>query len=277
MAGKIKMEKTIVLTIANSKGGSGKSTTASMLARTLGEKGYKVLAIDCDSQMDLTNTLGFTVDESLVDFGLTLIDFDKTIYQLIKTKGKITDFIVPTVYKNLDLIAGDDYIGRIEFDLHHEYQRETILKKLMSSLIESNIYDFIVFDTSTHLGDLAANILNMTDHVIIPVPMAMFGIRGIRTFIDFFNQFTDMNKELNILGILMTMYKPSNKILNQRAENLLLGIFSENLLFKTKISIDANIEKAQWNNVTAVEYAPKTRATLQYDEFAKEVIRRVKK
>ena len=85
MAGKIKLNKTAVITIANSKGGSGKSTTASMLARTLGEKGYKVLAIDCDSQMDLTNTLGFTVDESLVEFGLTLIDFNKTIYQMIRT------------------------------------------------------------------------------------------------------------------------------------------------------------------------------------------------
>ncbi len=277
MAAKIKLERTSVLTIANSKGGSGKSTTASMLARTLGEKGYKVLAIDCDSQMDLTNTLGFTVDESLEEFGLTLIDFNKTIYQLIKNKGEVNDFIIPTKYKNLDIIAGDDYIGRIEFDLHHEYQRENILKKIMKPMIEENIYDFIIFDTSTHLGDLAANILNITEHVIIPVPMAMFGIRGIRTFIDFFNQFADMNEKLSIMGILMTMYKPSNKIMNERAEMLLNNIFGSELIFRTKISIDTNIEKAQWNNVTAVEYAPKTKATLQYHDLAKEVLRRVKK
>lgn len=275
MAG-IKLERTCVLTIANSKGGSGKSTTASMLARSLGEKNYKVLAVDCDSQMDLTNTLGFTVDESLVDFGLQLIDFNKTIYQLIRSKGDPRDFIVQTKYKNLDVIAGDDYIGRIEFELHHEYQREIVLKKLMQKLIDAKMYDFIIFDTSTHLGDLAANILNITDKVIIPVPMAMFGIRGIRTFIDFFNQFTEMNPKLEIMGILMTMYKSSNKIINERAENLLLNIFGQELLFKTKISIDANIEKAQWNNVTAYEFAPKTRAAEQYKELAKEVIRRVK-
>lgn len=272
----IKLRETRVLAVANSKGGSGKSTTASMLARSLGERNYRVLAIDCDSQMDLTNTLGFTVDESLVEFGLTLTDFDKTVYQLIRSKGNPKDFIVRTKYKNLDLICGDDYIGRIEFDLHHEYQRESVLKKIMHDLIAENRYDFIIFDTSTHLGDLAANILNITHKVIIPVPMAMFGIRGIRTFIDFFNQFTDVNPQLEIMGILMTMYRSSNKIINERAENLLLNIFGRDLLFRTKISIDANIEKAQWNNVTAYEFAPKTRASLQYQELAKEVIRRVK-
>ena len=109
MAGKIKLNKTAVITIANSKGGSGKSTTASMLARTLGEKGYKVLAIDCDSQMDLTNTLGFTVDESLVEFGLTLIDFNKTIYQMIRSKGDVSEFIIATTCEKLDLVEGDAY------------------------------------------------------------------------------------------------------------------------------------------------------------------------
>lgn len=274
---KIKLDKTYVLTVANSKGGSGKSTTASMLARTLGENGYKVLAIDCDSQMDLTNTLGFTVDESLVEFGLSLIDFNTTVYQMIKTKGNVREYIVPTKYKNLDIIPGDDYIGKIEFDLHHEYQREAILKKLMKELIASKDYDFILFDTSTHLGDLAANILNITTDVIIPVPMAMFGIRGIRTFIDFYNQFVELNEDLDIMGIVMTMYRPNNKIMNERAETLLTNIFGQELLFKNKISIDANIEKAQWNNVTAVDFAPKTRATLQYQELAKEVIKRVKR
>ena len=275
MAG-IKLADTCVLTIANSKGGSGKSTTASMLARALAGKNYKVLAIDCDSQMDLTNTLGFTVDESLVEFGLTLVDFNKTIYQMIRQKGKPADFIIPTKYKNLDMIAGDDYIGRIEYELHHEFQREVVLRKIMADLVASRTYDFIIFDTSTHLGDLVANILNMTDKVIIPVPMAMFGIRGIRTFIDFYNQFLEMNPSLEIMGILMTMYRGSNRVINERAENLLLNIFDRSLLFHTKISSDVNIEKAQWNNVTAFDFAPKSRVVQQYNDLAKEVVKRVK-
>ena len=274
---KIKLDKTCVLTIANSKGGSGKSTTASMLARALAGKNYRVLAIDCDSQMDLTNTLGFTVDESLADFGLTLVDFNKTIYQLIRQKADPRDFIIHTKYKNLDMIAGDDYIGRVEFDLHHEYQREIVLKKIMKGLLEDRVYDFIIFDTSTHLGDLVANILNITEDVIIPVPMAMFGIRGIRTFIDFYNQFTEMNPSLRIMGILMTMYRGNNKIINERAENLLRNIFDDDLVFKTKISSDVNVEKAQWNNVTAFDFAPKSRVVSQYNDLAREVVSRVKK
>lgn len=271
-----KPARTCVLTIANSKGGSGKSTTASMLARALAARGYRVLAVDCDSQMDLTNTLGFTVDESLVEFGLKLVDFNKTIYQLIRQKGNAADFVTPTDHKNLDLIAGDDYIGRIEYELHHEYQREVVLRRLLTPLIDAHQYDFILFDTSTHLGDLAANILNITDSVIIPVPMAMFGIRGIRTFIDFYNQFLEMNSRLSIMGILMTMYRGSNKVINERAENLLTNIFEPELLFKTKISSDVSIEKAQWNNVTAYDFAPKSRVVKQYNDLAREVIKRVK-
>lgn len=273
---KIKLDETCVLTIANSKGGSGKSTTASMLSRALAAKGYKVLAIDCDSQMDLTNTLGFTVDESLVEFGLDLVDFNKTIYQMVRQKGNPKDFIINSKYENLDMISGDDYIGRIEFELHHEYQRELVLKKIMKGLIEEKAYDFIIFDTSTHLGDLVANILNISDEVIIPVPMAMFGIRGIRTFIDFYNQFVEMNPKLKIMGILMTMYRGNNKIINERAENLLKNIFEEDLIFKTKISSDVNVEKAQWNNITAFDFAPRSRVVGQYNELAKEVVERVK-
>lgn len=270
-------ERTLVIAIANSKGGSGKSTTASMLAIALGEQGYKVLAIDCDSQMDLTNTLGFTVDESLTEFGLQLIDFNQTIYQAIRQKQDLSHFITPTRYENLDLVSGDDYISKIEYDLHHEFQREFLLKRIITPLLESRKYDFVIFDTSTYLGDLAANILNVSDYVIIPVPMAMFGIRGIRTFLDFYHQFLSMNERLEILGILTTLYKPNNKIMNQRGQTLIENIFGREILFETKINLDTSVEKAQWNSIAVLEYSPSSRAAMQYKEFAKEVIERVSK
>ena len=85
-----------------------------------------------------------------------------------------------------------------------------------------------------------------------------------------------MNPKLKIMGILMTMYRGNNKIINERAENLLKNIFEEELIFKTKISSDVNVEKAQWNNVTAFDFAPKSRVVNQYNELAKEVVKRVK-
>lgn len=277
MRRKYKPKKTTVISIANSKGGSGKSTTASMLSIALGDLGYKVLAIDCDSQMDLTNTMGFTVDESLTEFGLQLIDFNKTIYQAMKQKQELVNFITPTRYFNVDIISGDDYISKIEYELHHEFQREFLLKKIGMSLLKERTYDFIIFDTSTYLGDLAANILNVSDYVIIPVPMAMFGIRGIRSFLDFFHQFKAMNEELEILGILTTLYKAGNKIMNMRGQNLLENIFGKEMLFQTKIHLDTSVEKAQWNSIAVLEYSPKSKASVQYKEFAKEVVDRVSK
>lgn len=277
MSRKYKPKKTTVISIANSKGGSGKSTTASMLSIALGDLGYKVLAIDCDSQMDLTNTMGFTVDESLTEFGLQLIDFNKTIYQAMKQKQELVNFITPTRYLNVDIISGDDYISKIEYELHHEFQREFLLKKISMSLLKERKYDFIIFDTSTYLGDLAANILNVSDYVIIPVPMAMFGIRGIRSFLDFFHQFKVMNEELEILGILTTLYKVGNKIMNMRGQNLLETIFGKEMLFQTKIHLDTSVEKAQWNSIAVLEYSPKSKASVQYKEFAKEVVDRVSK
>lgn len=275
MRKKYKPKDTIVISIANSKGGSGKSTTASMLSIALGDSGYKVLAIDCDSQMDLTNTMGFTVDESLTEFGLQLIDFNKTIYQAMKKKEDLKEFVTPTRYRNVDIISGDDYISKIEYELHHEFQREFLLKKISRNLISEKKYDFIIFDTSTYLGDLAANILNVSNYVIIPVPMAMFGIRGIRSFLDFFHQFKMMNEELEILGILTTLYKAGNKIMNARGQNLLENIFGDEMLFSTKIHLDTSVEKAQWNSIAVLEYSPKSKASLQYKEFAKEVVDRV--
>lgn len=277
MAKIFKMQNTTVISIANSKGGSGKSTTASMLSIALGQLGYKVLAVDCDSQMDLTNTMGFTVDESLTEFGLKLIDFNKTIYQAMKRKEDLSDYVISTRYANVDIISGDDYISKIEYDLHHEFQREFLLKKISRELIEQRKYDFIIFDTSTYLGDLAANILNVSDYVIIPVPMAMFGIRGIRTFLDFFHQFSAMNEKLKILGILTTLYKPNNKIMNERGQNLIENIFGKEMLFHTKINLDTSVEKAQWNSIAVLEFSPKSKAALQYMDFAREVIKRVSK
>ena len=78
------------------------------------------------------------------------------------------------------------------------------------------------------------------------------------------------------MGIVMTMYRPNNKIINERAEKLLHNTFGRQLMFKTKIPIDANIEKAQWNNVTAYEFAPKSRASEQYRNLSREVLKRVK-
>lgn len=268
-------KKTKVISIANSKGGSGKSTTASMLSIALGQLGYKVLAIDCDSQMDLTNTMGFTVDETLTEFGLQLIDFNKTIYQAMKNKDDLSNYITPTRYDNVDIVSGDDYISKIEYELHHEFQREFLLKKISTDLIAKNEYDFIILDTSTYLGDLSANILNVCDYVIIPVPMAMFGIRGIRTFLDFFNQFSVMNEKLEVLGILTTLYKPSNKIMNTRGQGLIENVFGKDMLFRTKINLDTSVEKAQWNSIAVLEFSPKSKAAMQYMDFAKEVVKRV--
>lgn len=84
-----------------------------------------------------------------------------------------------------------------------------------------------------------------------------------------------MNEKLEVLGILTTLYKPSNKIMNTRGQGLIENVFGKDMLFRTKINLDTSVEKAQWNSIAVLEFSPKSKAAMQYMDFAKEVVKRV--
>lgn len=133
-------KKTSVISFANNKGGSGKTTTCANVAYALSCLGKRVLMIDGDMQLNLSLSF-FDEDEVLA-----MAKSEKNLYQAIKSGSSLDDYIVPTPYENLWLIPSSTLMSGIEFDLFTMWQREFILKNALQHIRESGEYDYILID-----------------------------------------------------------------------------------------------------------------------------------
>ena len=163
------MGKTKVICFANNKGGSGKSTTCANVGYGLTQLGKKVLLIDGDMQLNLSLSL---FDEDKV---LAFAQSDKNLYEGIRKQADLTDYIVKSDFENLDLIPSSTLMSSIEYELFTKWQREYILKKGISKIVEKELYDYILIDAPPTLGGWVMNILCASDEVIIPVESTPWG------------------------------------------------------------------------------------------------------
>ena len=134
------MSKTKVITFANNKGGSGKTTTASNVGAAMARLGKNVLLIDGDMQMNLT--LSFFDEER----ALALAEGGKNIYTAIREERELSDFIIPTGIERLDIVPSSTLMSGIEFDLFTKWQREIILKKSLAPTVARGYYDYVLID-----------------------------------------------------------------------------------------------------------------------------------
>lgn len=192
-------KRPIILTCANHKGGSGKSSLAGSLIIALAEQGYKVLGVDGDMQRNLSTTYG------LREFGK-----ERNLYQAIEDIDNIEDYdgasyIISTEYKNVDFIVSHEDMALLETSLMLKMaERERYVSKMIESIIETKDYDFIVFDTNPTLGVLNFNIFVASDHLIIPVECSAYGVDGLGAILKFYNSTKRVNKNLEIGGIVMS-------------------------------------------------------------------------
>ena len=140
------MKKTKVICFANNKGGSGKSTTCASLGYAFAARGKKVLLIDGDMQLNLTLSY---FDE---DKALEIAKSDKNLYVAIREQKTLTDFIYKTDYDGIDIIPSSTLMSSIEFELFGKWQREVIFKKMLKSVVDSGVYDFVLIDAPPTLG-----------------------------------------------------------------------------------------------------------------------------
>ena len=147
------MGKTKVICFANNKGGSGKSTTCSNVGYGLTQFGKRVLLIDGDMQLNLSLSL---FDEDQV---LAFAQSEKNLYEGIRRQDDLKDYIVYSDYENLDLIPSSTLMSSIEYELFTKWQREYILKKCLTNILETEIYDYILIDAPPTLGGWVMNIL----------------------------------------------------------------------------------------------------------------------
>ena len=249
-----------IIAIANQKGGVGKTTTSVNLAASLGVLEKKVLLIDADPQANASSGLG--VDVESIEIGS---------YQLIEHSVTAKDCIVPTNAPNVDIIPAQIDLVAIEIELVDKDEREYMLKKAIVELKES--YDYILIDCAPSLGLLTLNALTAADSVIIPIQCEYFALEGLGKLLNTIKSVQKIhNKELDIEGLLLTMYDSRLRLSNQVVEEVQKH-FSD-MVFQTIIQRNVRLSEAPSYGESIINYDVGSKGASNYLSLAKEIIKK---
>ncbi|MFK7782393.1 ParA family protein [Psychroserpens sp.] len=247
-----------IIAIANQKGGVGKTTTSVNLAASLGVLEKKVLLIDADPQANATSGLGIDV-ESVVTGS----------YQLLEHTASAEDCIVATNSPNVDIIPAHIDLVAIEIELVDKDEREYMLKNAVLHLKSS--YDYILIDCAPSLGLLTLNALTASDAVIIPIQCEYFALEGLGKLLNTVKSVQKIhNKELDIEGMLLTMYDQRLRLSNQVVEEVQKHF--SNMVFETIIQRNVRLGEAPSYGESIIKYDVSSKGASNYLSLAKEII-----
>lgn len=254
---------TKVIAVASNKGGCGKTSVAGSLASSLSEiDDNRILLIDGDMQMHLSYSYGMQQDEK-----------NSLLEALIK-EDDLQNYIKKTEYPNIDIIIADFKMSKIEMILFTKTLREILITRMLKNTIDSGTYDFIIFDTNPTLGILNYNILHSCDYAIVPVELTAFGLLGLENIIDYIEEVKPANPKLTLLGVLRTKVD-RRESLTIDCEKTIHKTFGDKV-FKAYISVDANVKKSQMYQLPLSTFMQTSRANMQYQVLAREVLSLVK-
>jgi chromosome partitioning protein len=251
-----------IIAIANQKGGVGKTTTAVNLGAALGVLEKKVLLIDADPQANATSGLG--IDVHSIQLGT---------YQLLDHSIKIEDAILPTKSPNLDLVASHIDLVASEIELVDKTSREQVLKKALNGSI--NQYDYILIDCAPSLGLITLNSLVAADSLIIPIQCEYFALEGLGKLLNTIKSVQKLhNKDLDIEGLLLTMYDTRLRLSNQVVEEVKKHFGK--MVFKTIIQRNIKLSEAPSFGEDIISYDASSRGAKSYLSLGSEIIKRNK-
>jgi len=256
-----------VITIANQKGGVGKTTTAVNLGAALAQNSKKVLIIDADPQTNATTSLGFNRN-----------DYEYNIYHVLIGIKKMSDVILKSKVKNLDLVPANIGLVGVEKEFYDSTKenRELLLKKAIKPIKKN--YDYIIIDSPPALGPITINALGAADSVIIPIQCEYFALEGLAQLLNTINLLKkSINPKLVIKGFLPTMFSVQNNLSKQVLEDL-SHHFKKNLFLDKKkefIIVPRNIKVAESPSYgkPVTEYAHKSKGAIAYNNLAKCILK----
>ena len=251
-----------IISISNIKCGVGKTTTASVLAVGLAERGYRVLLIDSDPQTNLT--MCFIQEQ---------VDEKPSLYH-VYSNGEAVDNIKMAIKDNLDLIIGDFELCNADMQFT-KAGRLKMLKKAIKSI--DGEYDFVIIDTPPNLGILSLNAFISSDYVVVPMSADSFSLKGVRLLKQTLDDVADeTEKELPVAGILLTRYNNRTKVskLLENSLNSAAG-FLDTELFINRIRQAVVLQESQIAREDLFSYAPNAKVTEDYNGFIDEFLERV--
>ncbi|MGE4583090.1 MAG: ParA family protein [Sphaerochaeta sp.] len=243
----------------NQKGGVGKTTSAVNLGSALAQKGKKVLLIDLDSQGNLTSA--------------TSIDGRKSgIYEVIAGQCSIAEAVQQTPVRNLYAIASNINMAGLNIELVEQDKREFFLKEALAGLDKE--WDFVLADCPPSLGLVTVNAMVWAKEVIIPMQCEYFAMEGLNLLMRTVgNMKKSLNPDLEVLGILFTMFSKRTKLAQEVVEDI--SSFFPNLVFSTIIPRTIRIAEAPSHGLPINVYDASSSGTKAYKALAEEVLDRV--
>lgn len=246
-----------IVSIANQKGGVGKTTTAVNLASAVAQAGKKVLLVDMDSQANATS-----------GYGISPKNVQYTIYDVLIDGVEVRDAIVPSVY-GVDILPSHIDLAGAEIEMVTVEKREYILKNALNTV--RHLYDYIFIDCPPSLGLLSLNALAASNSLIIPIQPEYYALEGVSKLINTVRQIKKgINPSLTLEGVLLTMFDGRLNLTLQVADEV--KKYFGDKVYKNVIPRNVRLCEAPSHGMPVIEYDRYSKGSLTYRELAKEFL-----
>ncbi len=250
-----------VITVANQKGGVGKTTTSINLAAALARENQRILLIDLDPQANATITF------------LPLEEVQYSLYDVLTDHGmSIEEVVHESPVENLSVAPAKISLAKLEANLVGQFDAPFRLKDALVPVRKN--YDFIVIDTPPSLSIMTVNSLVASSHLLVPIQAAYYALEGTDDLLDTIERIRARpNPDLQLLGVLVTMFDKRTNLARDTHQHI-QRVFGDKV-FDTIIGRNVRLEESPAYKETIFTYAPDSSGAIEYQKLAKEVLERV--